>query len=861
VAIALYASCLVLSLLQPTDATGVFQGSALPLALLVFLAAIAAAWSGWLQVPAKVSWAVATPLLAGLLFLLLSTLTADYRANGRAAWNSCWHLLAAGLFTLLSCSLCRHPALRRSITACVLAAAVGLAAYAAYQVLWSNPAARAEFERDPDSVLRANGLDAPEGSPLREAFKNRLYSPEPTGTFALANSLAALLSLALVVGTGVLLQTLPTTPRGTAEAVVPPQPRRAWLPSLALVAVLLLVAVAWVLTKSRTAYLATLLIAVAWAAQAAWKRGRVRTAGSLNSSLRNSEAHSTGQGRAGGPSRLAPVIALLVASVALAGVLGLLASDDLVLKEAPKSVLYRFEYWRATARMILDHPWTGVGLGNFQSYYTRYKLPQASEIIADPHNWLFDIAATCSLPFLLATLGGLAAAVHAAWRNVAGAGNAEVLSKAHAPAAMRPFWISCLVAWPLLALVLAVLGVGGDLIAMLVSFLFAALTVACLWRWLDADQARPAPIAFWGAMTLLVCLLATGSWQASGLLFPWLALMSVACTSPVERAASAVSGGVQHKLLLGGVCLLALGFLLHTWLPVMNAWGYSQQAIYLARAVDEAVEWTEQAIATDPRDPQYYLQLLQIQARRGDVVSAAARETQLAAVQSATARLLACDPSNSQHWRHAGEEWLVLAAATPPQSQQAPPRMPRLLEPQLPTTPDTATPDTATPDTATPDTATPDTATPDTATPDTAVTGELSGDEPTVWPAGTPSDERPEASLLKSAAGYFEQAWERYPTSVELAAQVALARLLAGDIAAAGTAARQARALSDATPHIDRQLAAQILWLPVGLETPPAATVRSAAQAPWIKAKPLCDWLLQQIPEPGSVPATTRLAP
>ncbi len=50
--------------------------------------------------------------------------------------------------------------------------------------------------------------------------------------------------------------------------------------------------------------------------------------------------------------------------------------------------------------MIADHPWFGCGPGNFKSYYTRYKVPEASETIADPHNFLLEIAATAGVPAL-----------------------------------------------------------------------------------------------------------------------------------------------------------------------------------------------------------------------------------------------------------------------------------------------------------------------------------------------------------------------------------------------------------------------------------------------------------------------------
>ena len=75
--------------------------------------------------------------------------------------------------------------------------------------------------------------------------------------------------------------------------------------------------------------------------------------------------------------------------------------------------------------MIGDHPWFGCGPGNFQSYYTRYKVPEASETIADPHNFLLEIAATAGLPSLvLFLLAGVALAV-ALWRRRDACASAE----------------------------------------------------------------------------------------------------------------------------------------------------------------------------------------------------------------------------------------------------------------------------------------------------------------------------------------------------------------------------------------------------------------------------------------------------
>ena len=118
------------------------------------------------------------------------------------------------------------------------------------------------------------------------------------------------------------------------------------------------------------------------------------------------------------PSRLAGWIswkllagaAAVVVLLALV-VVGLGGLDLQVLSEAPLSIRYRLEYWRATAAMIADHPLLGCGPGNFQEHYARYKLPQASETVGDPHNFLLEIWATAGTPALLALLAMAAAFV------------------------------------------------------------------------------------------------------------------------------------------------------------------------------------------------------------------------------------------------------------------------------------------------------------------------------------------------------------------------------------------------------------------------------------------------------------------
>ncbi len=54
-------------------------------------------------------------------------------------------------------------------------------------------------------------------------------------------------------------------------------------------------------------------------------------------------------------------------------------------------MLVRWQYWQASAKMYADHPLTGVGPGNFATFYTRYKPAAALESVADPHNFPLSI--------------------------------------------------------------------------------------------------------------------------------------------------------------------------------------------------------------------------------------------------------------------------------------------------------------------------------------------------------------------------------------------------------------------------------------------------------------------------------------
>ncbi|MFQ5730939.1 MAG: O-antigen ligase family protein [Planctomycetaceae bacterium] len=207
----------------------------------------------------------------------------------------------------------------------------------------------------------------------RKQWKDRLESTEPFGTFALANTFAGLLA-------AMLFPALTFLWRASRD-------RWRWV-GIAATAVAA-GAIVWclVLTKSRTAWVGFAVGGVVW-----W-----------------------GLGRAGGRFRRkwvawalggAAVVGAGIAAVALTGGL-----DAAVVSEAPKSLRYRAQYWTGSAAVLRESPLLGTGPGNFRQHYLKYKSPESSEEIRDPHNLFLDVWCNGGLPALAGLLLWIVVAV------------------------------------------------------------------------------------------------------------------------------------------------------------------------------------------------------------------------------------------------------------------------------------------------------------------------------------------------------------------------------------------------------------------------------------------------------------------
>ena len=212
-----------------------------------------------------------------------------------------------------------------------------------------------------EGALAANDFrrqEIPTTGQARELFERRLLdSSEPTGPFALANTLGGILAVVLVLLIGGILQNLREHARMDLSV---------WA---VIAIVLFVVGYCLLLTKSRTAWVG-LVVGITFLVV---QRRATISAARLKQLL------------VGG-------LLLLTAGTAIG--IGTGALDREVVLESPRSLQFRLFYWMGAVGVIAETPLFGSGPGNFRQSYLGHKVVESSEEILDPHNILLD--AWCS---------------------------------------------------------------------------------------------------------------------------------------------------------------------------------------------------------------------------------------------------------------------------------------------------------------------------------------------------------------------------------------------------------------------------------------------------------------------------------
>ncbi|WP_404310353.1 O-antigen ligase family protein [Neorhodopirellula lusitana] len=376
---------IVWAIYQPGDSTAVEQGLSLGLTFCVLAWVTAAASTDQLATPLRFNWrntshwVDALPLLlAGWVFLAGWVAAGCFSAelpkiggNLRAATNEGWWWLAAAGWWIVSRRMMARPGSRSAMTGLLISVGVLLAVHTLHQQYISLPQTLRDYEANPDQQLALAGVSAPSGSAERMIFENRLRDGGPTATFALANSLAGPLAMIAAACLTILVDSR----RRLAQHV--------GFYSIVAAAVCLIL---WALliSGSRSGVCSVVVAGIGCAAVSL-----ARPHFSIGKRL----------------------IGIAVVAGAAVMSLAAMAPNREWWSHAPATIQLRLQYWRSTLAMVWDHPWFGIGPGNFQLAYQKYRGANAHELIAEPHNFFFEtlacggwVAALMLLAFLIATL-------------------------------------------------------------------------------------------------------------------------------------------------------------------------------------------------------------------------------------------------------------------------------------------------------------------------------------------------------------------------------------------------------------------------------------------------------------------------
>jgi O-antigen ligase len=320
-----------------------------------------------------------TGIEIGLGIFCIGALVAGLAAaDKRIAITDITVFLAPAFAALLLVQILDSQSKIKLMLAFIAALGVVSAYQCAEQYFLSNQMTIEQYQKDPQSMLGPLGIEA--GSFQQFIFEHRLYSKGVRGYFTTRNSAGSFALMALFAGIALFIDKFKNRRSDTQDI-------RYLLGCGLGIAVIFL---SLGLTRSKGAIIG-LFFAVATFIVILLYGNWLKT-----------------------HKRAILAICLLLIIIGVGAVVSYGSSHGTL--PGGGSMLVRWQYWHASAKMYADHPITGVGPGNFSDYYTHYKPAAALESVADPHNFPLSILTQYGP---LGLLGFMAMLLLPLWRLIA----------------------------------------------------------------------------------------------------------------------------------------------------------------------------------------------------------------------------------------------------------------------------------------------------------------------------------------------------------------------------------------------------------------------------------------------------------
>ncbi len=288
------------------------------------------------------------------LFCIAATIAAFAASNKRAAITDIICFISPVLMAVLLVQILDSHAKIKLVL--VIIAALGIASVyqCAEQFFVSNQVTIDQYEQSPQTLLEPFGIQP--GSLQQFLFEHRLYSRVVRGFFTTSNSAGSFAILTSFAAIALFINELKIYRLKHSETPFP------LITSGAAVAAIVF---ALIITRSKGAIAAFLIVAamfVTFLFFGDWLKAHKKT--------------------------LLLACLLLFIVIGWATIAYGLANNRL---PGGNSMLVRWQYWYASAKMYADHWLTGVGPGNFAHFYTHYKPSASAESVSNPHNSLLSV--------------------------------------------------------------------------------------------------------------------------------------------------------------------------------------------------------------------------------------------------------------------------------------------------------------------------------------------------------------------------------------------------------------------------------------------------------------------------------------